>query len=40
MEIDDLVHLVKELTQSLIEELDIEDRCLLPRAKEIAAGRV
>ena len=40
VEIDDLVHLVKELTQSLIEELDIEDRCLLPRAKEIAAGRV
>ena len=39
VEIDDLVHLVKELTESLIEELDIEDRCLLPRAKEIAAGR-
>jgi hypothetical protein len=29
---------VKELTESLIEELDLEDRCLLPRAREIAAG--
>jgi iron-sulfur cluster repair protein YtfE (RIC family) len=39
VEIDDLVQLMKELTDSLIEELDLEDRCLLPRAKEIAAGR-
>ena len=39
VEVDDLVHLVKELTESLIEELDLEDRCLLPRAREIAAGR-
>ncbi len=39
LELDDLVHLVKELTASLIEELDLEDRCLLPRAREIAAGR-
>jgi len=38
-ELDDLVQLVKELTRSLLEELDIEDRCLLPRARDIAAGR-
>ena len=36
-ELDDLVHLVKELTVSLLEELDLEDRCLLPRAREIAS---
>ena len=33
VEVDDLVHLMKELTESLIEELDLEDRCLLPRAE-------
>ena len=38
-ELDDLVHLVEELTVSLLEELDLEDRCLLPRAREIAARR-
>ena len=38
-ELDDLVQLVNELATSLLEELDIEDRCLLPRAREIAAGR-
>ena len=38
-ELDDLVQLVKELTVSLLEELDLEDRCLLPRARGIAAGR-
>jgi iron-sulfur cluster repair protein YtfE (RIC family) len=40
VELDDLVHLVKELTVSLLAELDLEDRCLLPRARQIAAGRV
>jgi iron-sulfur cluster repair protein YtfE (RIC family) len=39
VELDDLVHLAKELAVSLLEELDLEDRCLLPRAREIAAGR-
>jgi iron-sulfur cluster repair protein YtfE (RIC family) len=39
LELDDLVHLAKELAVSLLEELDLEDRCLLPRAREIAAGR-
>jgi iron-sulfur cluster repair protein YtfE (RIC family) len=37
-ELDDLIHLVHELTISLLEELDLEDRCLLPRARAIAAG--
>jgi iron-sulfur cluster repair protein YtfE (RIC family) len=39
-ELDDLVHLAKELSVSLLEELDLEDRCLLPRARRIAAGRL
>jgi iron-sulfur cluster repair protein YtfE (RIC family) len=39
VELDDLVHLAKELAVSLLAELDLEDRCLLPRAREIAAGR-
>jgi iron-sulfur cluster repair protein YtfE (RIC family) len=38
-ELDDLIHMVKELTVSLLEELDLEDGCLLPRAREIAASR-
>jgi iron-sulfur cluster repair protein YtfE (RIC family) len=38
-ELDDLVHLVEELTVSLLEELELEDRCLLPRAREIATRR-
>lgn len=37
MEYDDLVSLAAELTRSLTEELDLEDRCLLPRARMLAA---
>jgi regulator of cell morphogenesis and NO signaling len=39
-ELDDLVQLARELAASLLEELDLEDRCLLPRARELAAGVV
>ena len=35
-EFEDLVRLAEELTQSLTEELDLEDRCLLPRARMLA----
>ncbi len=35
-EYEDLVTLASELTSSLLEELDLEDRCLLPRARLIA----
>jgi iron-sulfur cluster repair protein YtfE (RIC family) len=35
-ELQDLVKLVEELTRSLVEELDLEDRCLLPRARALA----
>jgi iron-sulfur cluster repair protein YtfE (RIC family) len=35
-EFEDLVRLAEELTQSLNEELDLEDRCLLPRARMLA----
>jgi iron-sulfur cluster repair protein YtfE (RIC family) len=35
-EYDDLVRLASELTNSLTEELDLEDRCLLPRARLLA----
>jgi len=39
-EFEDLVRLAEELTQSLTEELDLEDRCLLPRARMLAlAGK-
>lgn len=34
-EFDDTVRLLHELTRSLIEELDLEDRCLLPRARRL-----
>lgn len=37
-EFEDLVRLAEELTHSLIEELDLEDRCLLPRARLIGLG--
>jgi iron-sulfur cluster repair protein YtfE (RIC family) len=37
-EFEDLVRLVEELTRSLTEELDLEDRCLLPRARMLAMG--
>lgn len=37
IELEDLLKLVEELTLSLIEELDLEDRCLLPRARQLAA---
>jgi iron-sulfur cluster repair protein YtfE (RIC family) len=36
MEYEDLVTLASELTSSLTEELDLEDRCLLPRARLMA----
>jgi iron-sulfur cluster repair protein YtfE (RIC family) len=36
-EFEDLVRLVEELTRSLTEELNLEDRCLLPRARQIAS---
>jgi iron-sulfur cluster repair protein YtfE (RIC family) len=39
-EFEDLVRLVEELVQSLTEELDLEDRCLLPRARQLARNRV
>ncbi len=32
----DIVRLLHELTVSLLEELDLEDRCLLPRARVLA----
>jgi iron-sulfur cluster repair protein YtfE (RIC family) len=35
-EFEDLVRLVEELVHSLTEELDLEDRCLLPRARQLA----
>jgi iron-sulfur cluster repair protein YtfE (RIC family) len=35
-EFEDLVRLAEELTRSLTEELDLEDRCLLPRARMLA----
>jgi iron-sulfur cluster repair protein YtfE (RIC family) len=35
-EYEDLVNLAKELTQWLNDELDLEDRCLLPRARLLA----
>jgi iron-sulfur cluster repair protein YtfE (RIC family) len=35
-EFEDLVRLVEQLAQSLTEELDLEDRCLLPRARQLA----
>jgi iron-sulfur cluster repair protein YtfE (RIC family) len=38
-EFEDLVRLAEELTQSLTEELDLEDRCLLPRARMLALAR-
>lgn len=37
-EFEDLVRLAEELTRSLTEELDLEDRCLLPRARMLAQG--
>ena len=38
-EFDDVVMLLRELTLSLLEELDLEDRCLLPRARRLAGLR-
>jgi regulator of cell morphogenesis and NO signaling len=38
-EYEDLVRLAEELTNSLTEELDLEDRCLLPRARTLAMDR-
>jgi iron-sulfur cluster repair protein YtfE (RIC family) len=35
-EFDDLLQLARELTRSLTEGLDLEDRCLLPRARQLA----
>jgi len=38
-EFEDLVRLAEELTRSLTEELDLEDRCLLPRARMLALAK-